>query len=43
MIWFDINIYITYMPSHPHLAGDTRIFLLSPALKIFTRFHFHFA
>ena len=31
---------LTYIPSHPHLAGDTRIFMLSPALKLspaFTR------
>ena len=30
---------LSYMPSHPHLAGDSRIFVVSPALKIFTRFH----
>ena len=30
-----------YMPSHPHLTGDIRNSLLSPAFKIFTRFHPH--
>ena len=30
---------LSYMPSLPHLAGDTCIFVLSPAFKIFTRFH----
>ena len=25
------------MPNNPHLTGDTRIFVLSPALKIVTR------
>ena len=26
-----------HMPSHPHLAGDTLIFVLSPTFKVFTR------
>ena len=31
------------IPSHPHLPGDTRIFVLSPALKILIRFLPHSA
>ena len=29
------------MPSHPHLAGDTCVFVLLPTFKIFTCFHLH--
>ena len=35
--------WFTYMPSQPHLVGDTRIFVFSPTLKTLTRFNQHFA
>ena len=36
-------INVAYMSSQPYLAGDTRIFVLSPTLTIFTCFHPHSA
>ena len=40
---FFVYSNISDMPRDPHLTGDTRIIVLSPALKIFTHFHPHSA